>query len=890
MASISDHADLHWLDGVPAAPAEAAWGLPWPRGQVRGGTPFALTTSSGQPVPVQTWSLAYWPDGSLKWTGHAIGPNAGLADRLRLAPGTPARPAAEVTARRETSVSTGDSGTGDDGPHGDIVLGNGIVEIRVATSGSVLIPLISRDGRVTATGGRLVMLLQDQPDEEIREGATARRTRWTGVIDRAGIEQAGPVRAVVKLSGRYVRDTREKGRESPALLPWTVRVYLSAGAESVRLVHSFIWDGNASRDFIRGMGLRIQVPLGDAPHDRHIRFAGDNRGIWGEPVRVLTGLRRACGDDVADAQFAGTAAPPQAQWPAAVAAGYRELPLWNDFTLAQNSATQFSIWKRTSPSHSWLKHAGFGGQAPGFGYAGGVSGGLGFGIRDFWQQFPRALDVRGAGGNAATITMWSWSPHAPAMDLRPYDRAGHGLDLAYEDNRHGFGAAGGISRSADFGLWAFAATPPRDDLANLAQTLASQPHLVTDPATYHRAGVFGRWSLPDRSTPARAALEDSIADTITFYAGQVRQRQWYGFWDFGDVMHTYDEARHCWRYDAGGFAWDNAELGTDAMFWYQFLRTGDPRTFRLAKAMTRHVSEADTYAAGPFAGLGSRHNVLQWGCGAAEARVGESFTRRFLYYLTADELLGDLMRASLRADATLLRHPPLRGALEAPCGVRTVIRIGPDWYALVSNWLTEWERTGDPAWRDRIVTGMRDIAALPAGLFTGELGGAVGFDPGSGHIRSLGGDEARGGNNLSMAFCGDQIIWEALSVVDVPDFRRALLAFARYAQADPEEQTARYGAPIIPRVFKTIYSRVTAWAGEQLDNADLRRRGWEELLSDPAGQPWPAPVMVSGPATVTPVEEIPVRHLANGVLATNDAAQRGLAIIELLDIAPGEAP
>jgi hypothetical protein len=929
-------ADLHWLDGVPAAPAEAAWGVPWPRGQVREGTPFALTTSSGRPVPVQTWPLAWWPDGSLKWTGHAAGPDAALAARLRLAPGAPALPAVPVTVRRRPGP--GDEAPGDEVPRDadagdeatgetaaevtggrDIIIGNGVIEVTVAASGTVLIPRISRDGRVTAADGRLVLLLQDRHDADAEEGAGARRTRWAGRIERAVIEQSGPVRAVVRLSGSYVRDGAGQAADgggngagqaadgggnsgngsgngsreddgARALLPWTVRVYLSAGAESVRLVHSFTWDGDPAADVIRGMGLRIRVPLSDAPHDRHVRFAGDGGGIWGEPVRVLTGLRRPCGEDVASAQFAGTATPPPERWPAPLRSGYRELPLWNDFTLAQHSPGRFSVWKRTSPSHCWLRHAGSGERAPGLGYAGGASGGLGFGMRDFWQQFPRALDVRDAAGSAATVTMWSWSPHAAPMDLRPYDQGGHGLELAYEDGRPGFGEARGVSRSAEFRLWAFPGTPSRERLAALAAALADQPQLVAGPRTYHRAGVFGRWSLPDRSTPARAALEDSIAATVAFYDSQVRERQWYGFWDFGDVMHTYDESRHCWRYDAGGFAWDNAELGTDAMLWYQFLRTGDPVTFRLARAMTRHVSEADTHADGPFAGLGSRHNVAHWGCGAAEARVGESFTRRFLYYLTADELTGDLMRASLRADATLAAYPPLRGSLAAPPGVPAVIRIGPDWYALVSNWLTEWERTGDPRWRDRIVTGMRDIAALPAGLFTGELGGAVGFDPRTGHIRGLGSDGARGGNNLSMAFCGDQIIWEALDVTDVPGFRQALLDFARYVQADPGEQRARYGAPLTPRVFKTIYSRVTAWAGEQLGDAGLRRQGWRELLTDPAGQPWPAPVSVSGPAVACPVTEIPVRQIASGVLATNDAAQRCLAIIELLDIAPGEAP
>jgi hypothetical protein len=327
------------------------------------------------------------------------------------------------------------------------------------------------------------------------------------------------------------------------------------------------------------------------------------------------------------------------------------------------------------------------------------------------------------------------------------------------------------------------------------------------------------------------------------------------------------------------------------MLWYAFLRSGDPQTFRLARAMTRHVSEADTYQAGPFAGLGSRHNVQHWSDGAKEARVSECFTRRFMYYLTADELLGDLMRSSLQAGTTLLRYPPLRDMLATPAGVPTVIRIGPDWYALVSNWLTEWERTGDTKWRDLIVTGMRDIARLPAGLFTGEMGGAVGFDPKTGHISSLNlGGDFQGGYNLAMSYGGDEIMWEATDLISVPEFYQALLTFARYVQAPPAEQIAHYGFSFDPQVFKTIYSRVTAWAGEQLNDAALRQRGWAEFTSDPAGQPWPAQVSVGGTNVLSPVHEIPVSQIADATLATNDAAQRGLAIIELLALAPAEAP
>jgi hypothetical protein len=868
-------ATLHWLDGPPAPGPGTAWGVPWPRGAVADGGRFALTSADVAAVPVQSWPLAFWPDGSIKWSGHAIGAGES-SSTYTLAPGTPAAAAQPVAATRSSAGA---------------VLTNGVVTVQVAGSGPVVIPSIARASRTTATGGRLVLRLQDAPDSE--DGNQPKQTSWTGVVTGLEVEQSGPVRAVLKLTGNYRRDRgRTHGEDSGVrgILPWTLRIYLSAGDESIRLVHNFLWDADETRDFVRGLGLEMTVPMADEAHNRHLRFGGAAGGVWGEPVRVLTGLRRDPGAAVRAAQVVGAATPPVSAWATTVSSEYQQLALWNDFTVFQESAQHYAIWKRTSSAGSWLKHAGQGDRASGFGYVGGVSGGLGFGLRDFWQRFPRSLDVRGAAGDNATVTLWSWSPHADAMDLRHYDTTAHGLNLAYEDVQAGFSTPQGMARSTEMRLWAFDTTPARDRIAALATSLTAPPQLVADPQWYHGAKVFGRWGLVDRSTPARAQLEDSVARTVAFYAAEVEQRSWYGFWHYGDVMHTYDADRHVWRYDIGGYAWDNAELGTDGALWYSFLRSGDPVTFRLAHAMTQHVSEVDFHHIGRFAGLGSRHNVSHWGDGAKEARVSESYTKRFSYYLTADELLGDLIRSSLQADQTLVAIDPLREVLPAQTLAPARVRIGPDWTALVGNWLTEWERTGDTKWRDRIATGMADVAGFPAGMFTGEAGGAVGFDPKSAHLYNFHKGDFTGGYNLALAFLGEQVLWEALDLVDAPAFRQTYLDFCRYAQAPAAEQVAHYGFSFNPQVFKTIYSRMTAWAGEQLAEPDIRRRGWQQLLTDPAGQPWPAAVTVSGDAVIQPTSEIPAASVADGTVATNDAAQRILAIIALLDIAPQEAP
>src|SRR5471030_960972 len=76
---------LNWLESAPpAAPVGVSFGVPWPRGTVQKDQAFALTGADGKALPAQSWILAYWPDGSIKWTGLAT--VAGAAGPFRLSP------------------------------------------------------------------------------------------------------------------------------------------------------------------------------------------------------------------------------------------------------------------------------------------------------------------------------------------------------------------------------------------------------------------------------------------------------------------------------------------------------------------------------------------------------------------------------------------------------------------------------------------------------------------------------------------------------------------------------------------------------------------------------------------------------------------------------------
>lgn len=852
---------LHWVEGrVPGAAIGATWGMPWPRGKVAKDSAFAIETADGKAAPSQTWPLAYWPDGSLKWTAHAVGPDSTSTAGFKVKPGTaPATPAKAATVHETVDA---------------IEVDTGVIRCRIARKGAAVIESITRDGREIARDGRLILLREDRAEPGVQRTET-----FTGEIASATVEQSGPVRVVVKLEGKHANAA---GR---AWLPFVVRLYFYAGGEAARVMHTFIFDGDEQKDFIRGLGVRFAVPMRDLMHDRHVRFAGEGAGLFAEGVRTLTGLRRDPGAKVIAAQLAGQACPPVAEWPRTVGGRLDLIPAFGDYTLFQPTADSFEIRKRTKDGHAWL-NSGYGHRAAGLGYVGGATGGVAFGLRDFWQRHPTALEIRGATTERAEVTLWMWSPDAPAMDLRFYhDGMGQdthqqqlqGLEITYEDYEPGFGTPVGVARTSELTLWACAATPSREKLVELADAVRTPGAILCRPEIYHAAGVFGEiWNLPDRSTPAKTRIEDQLDWFFSYYQKQVEQRHWYGFWNYGDVMHTYDRDRHTWRYDVGGFAWDNSELSTDLWLWYAFLRSGRADIFRFAEAMVRHTGEVDVYHLGRFAGLGSRHNVMHWGCSAKQVRIATAANRRFYYFLTGDERVGDLLREQLLTDRTLTTVNPTRKV--APDVAENnpwpaTVSIGTDWTSLASAWLAEWERTGETKWRDKILAGMKSIGGAPHGWFSGGWG----YEPATGVLHNLGGDRVSA-SHLNGAFGAFEVSAELIQLLGEPTYAAAWLQYCELYNASDAEQARVLGRPAGGKNLIVGHSRFTAYASVHKKDPALAHRAWGEFTRENQpgmGRATMKSVRIEGPAVLHAVDEAP------GV-STNDTAQWCLAAMHNL--------
>jgi hypothetical protein len=387
--------------------------------------------------------------------------------------------------------------------------------------------------------------------------------------------------------------------------------------------------------------------------------------------------------------------------------------------------------------------------------------------------------------------------------------------------------------------------------------------------------------LPDTSTPGKKWIEQQLTNALDFYKTEIEQRHWYGFWDYGDVMHAYDPVRHTWRYDVGGYAWANTELAPDSWLWYSFLRTGRNDIFRMAEAMTRHTSEVDVYHTGPFDGLGSRHNVSHWGCGAKEARISQAAFKRFYYYLTTDERTGDLMtEVAEKADLAMSKVDPLRLILK-DATYPSHIRVGPDWLALVGNWMTAWERTGNTAWRDKIEAGVKSFAAMPYGFFSGK-DGAFGYTPEDKKIHTIGNDPF-GVSHLTTLMGGAELAFELSSFWDNKEWNKLWLNYCQLYGAPAEEVEKAFGKRVKLGDGTRDFARLPAYASYITKDPALAARAWNQFLN---GR-YPATGGVFDSRDVNRLETIyPIREIPN--VFTNSTAQWCLNAIELLEFI-GEA-
>jgi hypothetical protein len=201
--------------------------------------------------------------------------------------------------------------------------------------------------------------------------------------------------------------------------------------------------------------------------------------------------------------------------------------------------------------------------------------------------------------------------------------------------------------------------------------------------------------------------------------------------------------------------------------------------------------------------------------------------------------------------------------------------VGPDWFAFVSNWFTAWERTGDTKYRDRIIVGMKAMAAMPRKLFSGP---SYGYDPTTGMLYQL--HDSVEVPHLAALMGGPELNFEITPVIDLPEWSEAWLHYSRYLQAPPDEQRRVLGG-VVNNGRGAHYAKMTAWAAHVTGDPELAARAWQEFL-----RPQGPSAVASSPFDTRRVAgaDVPVAVDEAPRASTNNTAQWSLNAIQLLEL------
>ena len=792
--------ELHFLKGR-SENGYVTFGIPWKRGEVTDNG-FKAEDETGA-IPISSRPIAYWSDGSYKWTSHTV------------------KAQGNVKVSTGTSVEvSGNTATEDDNA---ITVNNGIIEAVFPKSGNVLMKTPYADAVIKAV-------------KELRSSEdgcpVTKQITYLGEIENVKLEETGAMKTVVRVDGVY------KNEKFGSFLRYITYFTVYNNEREINIKLTFIYDGDAKKDFIKGIGIDFIQKMTGELYNRHIKLAGDY-GVMHEAAQMMSLWRPRLGLPIYKKQMIGEAIDFE---------GVTDLrngnPVdmkdidnvtkWDFYRLQQVTSDSFVVTKRTAPEECTFIKVGFGGRSKGLLYAGSTDRGIAVALKDFYQKAPSSIYAKGLSQDECTVTAWIIPPDAEAMDMRHYDTVAH--DQTYYEGFPWVGSdAYGIATTNEATLYMFDGVPSDDDIMAKADRMQNPPVLVCTPEYYHELKVMGEWSLPSRETPLKAWLEDELDKVFDFYKNEIEQRRWYGIFDYGDVMHTYDSQRHCWKYDMGGYAWQNTELVPTLWLWYEFLRTGREDVFTVAEAMSRHAADVDVYHIGELKGLGSRHNVVHWGDSCKEPRIAMAGHHRALYFLTGgDYRMRDVFDDVKDADFATLNMDPLRFFYKKEeMKLPTHARSGPDWSTYCSNWYTQWELNADTKYRDKIQTGIDDLKQAPMRMISGSN---YEYDPESGHLGYIG-ESASGGSHLAVCMGGPETWIELVGLLDDEVFKDMLLQYGSFYFL-PAEEKQRISNGLINGngfVYPYMATALASYAARELKDEKLAYQVWQVLVHSLAG-------------------------------------------------------
>jgi hypothetical protein len=491
----------------PAAVQPVTVGLPLPRGLLKQPAQAAVIEQGGRAVPCQTQALARWPDGSVRWLlVDAVLPSLPPGTRdwmLQPQPGSEAPP---------SSLHVEDAGE-------EIIVKTGKATFHLTRNSVLPLARVIAGGKDLLAAGSARAVLTDA------QGNTA-----ATVVERVEVEEKGPVRATLRLEGRIQGGAPGRFLARACFFMGTGLLRLRLTLHNPRRAQhpGGLWDlGDRGSIYFRELALELALA-----GCREVRFTTEP----GRPPRTAAGPLEIYQDSSGGENWASrNHVNRHGQVPCRFR-GYRA-----------RSGTEESRGDRALPVVTLA----------------GENGTLTAAVPEFWQQFPKALEVRDG------LLRIGLFPHQwnDLHELQGGEQKTHTVWLCFDP-------AGTESRALDW---------------------VHSPAMVrASPQWYAASGAVGH--LP--ACEERVGLLDGyLRDVVDGETSLVAWREVideYGWRHFGEVYADHENGHYDGPNRPVVSHYNNQYdmvLGGLLQYW----RTGDGRWREVFDPLARHVIDIDIY-------------------------------------------------------------------------------------------------------------------------------------------------------------------------------------------------------------------------------------------------------------------------------------------------------
>lgn len=644
---------VDWAGDAPARPFPVTGGIPFSRGELADPAQVRLRDGARE-LPLQTEVLAHWPDGSVKWL--LLDFQAPPAAALALEAGAGVARAGAPTALHAAAEDHG------------VRVDTGALAFTVRRDGSGFLDTVRFAGRdlalaATTRANYLDMVRAAAPSDYHPTGRAVRGGEPDPsrvAVDAVTLETAGPLRATVRVDGRYLFarvGSTITGTDVKGDCPFRLRLHAYAGQSFVRVEHFFYYEGDGDHDFVQALGLRVPLPPG---------------------ARVIRAIAADGTSTALEGPLAG---------------------------LCQETPDSFYRWHAADGAP---RLAGRGSRFEGALDIVGDGAGVAVGVKEFWQNAAKALHADLAAG-AAEIALWP--VEAPPLDFRRHAREWSVGETGEPDdkdvtepapftdyNPHYRLASKGAGKTHYTGVHYHDASLPPAEVAIVQRLLARRPLPWAPARHYASSRALGRYR--ERVPGAYTELEEAMDLPIRDWRASREKEGWYGFLLYGNVCQSINQYRQIGRWDKefGRWGWSNGDsvgrLGYALML--QALRTGRREDLEFAESHLYHVHDLCSTHTPAYPvhyrdylyvkGAAHRHGAWPWAGPYIGIRGAHPVGAKIHYFLTGEghsrDILEEITQLALRN--------PNGGMGDGP--------LGPNAQAF----LYQWEATGDDAWRERV--------------------------------------------------------------------------------------------------------------------------------------------------------------------------------------------